>query len=82
VNKCRCKIEKIIEGSNVSKMQQVCLTELAVDPKSWRTLYKCKFCGAFWEEQYTGGRWDGYPELIKVSPELVSQNWGPDYLKS
>ncbi len=80
-NRCCCKEEsKITKGIDVSKMEEE-LVELSVNANTWETLYRCKQCGEFWEERYTGGRWDGWPELYKVSPEFVAEKWGPEYVK-
>lgn len=79
---CYCGDEsKITKGIDVKRMKEQNLVELASNGDTWETLYKCKQCGGFWEERYTGGRWDGWPELYKVSPEFVAEKWGKEYIK-
>lgn len=78
---CCCEGEsKITKPTDVKKMKEENLLELAINGDNWDTLYRCKHCRAFWEERYTGGRWDGWPELYKVSPKFVTEKWGSKYI--
>ena len=78
---CCCEGQsKIMKPTDIKKMEEENLEQLAINGDNWETLYKCKYCKTFWEERYTGGRWDGWPELYKVSPEFVVEKWGLEYV--
>lgn len=77
---CCCNNVNKVEESEVEQMVSDHLQQLSVNGFLWRTLYKCRECEAFWEERYTGGRWNGGPELFKVDSNYVLENWGSDYI--
>jgi hypothetical protein len=79
---CKCSTQnEVAKAKEIEQMKTNQLEQLKVDAYKWKTLYKCKFCQSFWELHYTGGRWDGEPELIKVNSDYVVENWGTQYLK-
>ncbi len=74
--KCHCEdTSKITNSLEIRDMIDSYLIELDINGNTWDTLYKCKSCGAYWEERYTGGRWDGWPELYKVTADYVNEKW-------
>lgn len=78
---CFCEGEsKITKSVDIKKMEEN-FDVLAISGENWETLYKCKYCKTFWEERYTGGRWDGWPELHKVSTNFVVAKWGREYVE-
>ena len=79
---CCCEAESIItKASDVKEMTENNLLELSINGDNWTTLYRCKHCKTFWEERYIGGRWDGQPELYKISLEYVLEKWGIEYTR-
>jgi len=77
VPSCCCERElKITIPIDVKYMTEANLLQLAINGDNWDTLYQCKHCKTFWEERYTGGRWDGWPELYKVNSSYVAEKWG------
>ncbi|MGL5256896.1 MAG: hypothetical protein ACRC76_07635 [Proteocatella sp.] len=66
---------KISKGEIIKKLVNVVFEEIAVDGEKWHILYRCKKCNAYWEERYTGGRWDGWPELYKMNEVDALDKW-------
>ena len=78
--KCKNHNFNKISGNEVIDIENKYLKEVAVNGEKWRTLYQCKNCCSFFEERYTGGRWDGIPQLVSVTKEYVIKNWGKEYI--
>lgn len=66
---------KIVSGKEIKRMVNEVLEEIAIDGDKWITLYRCKQCRVYWEERYTGGRWDGWPELYKIVENDAVERW-------
>jgi len=73
-----CK-ERLLEGKDALLKEQQDLEILAIDGIQWRTLFRCRKCGTYWEEirdetkgAYMGG---GVPVLRKVDQAYVQSQW-------
>ena len=77
--RCKCDVLDKIEGNEVEKAIQQDLIELKVDGFKWRTLYRCKYCTAFWEERNSDDRFGGESYLVKVTKEHVAKEWGSQF---
>jgi len=74
---CECKNTKIVTDSNkIMDMEKEVLIQLQIDVFKWRTLYKCSFCNALWEETETEDRFIGRPQLTQVSNDYAIKEWG------
>lgn len=76
---CDCNNFNSIHGNDVLEFVKK-LNQLSVDGYKWKSLYRCNECKTFWEESYSGGRWNGEPVLTKVNSNYVLREWGEKYL--
>ncbi len=72
--------EAVLEGQAALLKQERDLEVVKVNGSRWTTLFRCRECGAYWEETrdekkgaYMAG---GIPVLRKVDAEYVRSQWG------
>jgi hypothetical protein len=82
VTNCSCSsyVEIIKDQKLIAILKKEKFSLLKADGKKWMSLYHCPECGTYWEEHYIDDRWDGWPELYKVTPSHVESVWGKEYL--
>lgn len=76
---CQCYENDRFTGNVLVEYKNKCLVLLEVNAE-WKALFRCKFCNSFWEERNLGGRWNEDIELLKVSNDYVSTNWGDSFI--
>jgi len=59
-----------IQGKSVEMVSFLAsnLEKVSVDYKAWKTQYKCRICGQFWEEAFIQGGHGEYPVVRKITP--------------
>lgn len=78
---CDCdNADTVTDNDKILDMEKESLIQLEINGSVWKTLYKCKYCNAYWEERYTEDRFVGRPCLIRVEKDYVKKEWGNNVL--
>lgn len=67
---CDCSERDHYHGTEATEFAKK-LTEVSVNAREWKTLYRCAACGTYWLETYPHSEYHGggLPELDKIKDD-------------
>lgn len=75
---CKCSDEEEFKEPNVEPRIKEGLRRVTTSMGSWLTLYRCDYCGLYWEKYYpfSEAQGGGPTRLRKVSNEYAMEKYG------
>lgn len=74
---CLCKSTRKLQGVEAQDYAAAHLSELAVDSRGWKVLYRCPETGIYWKEWFprSEAHGGGPQELVQISPEEAREEF-------
>jgi hypothetical protein len=76
--KCKCSNEQELKEPNVEPRIKEGLKKVKELVNDWLTLYKCDYCGLYWEKYYpfSSAQGGGPARIRKITKEYVKEKYG------